>query len=268
MNRATLPRRASTWAILLGCGLALVRCGGDRVAGSSVTTGNPTEIQVSFTGENGPVALAGRVEIYAATQVPVPGFRPAPLARREVDGKSFTLTASLFEGIADSLWPPGSLEGDSLARFNLAITGGSQGAILRNLAFRLKEGGFTLEEGIGTEGAGGAVSLKAGLTNLVEYKAFIDPGSLESARHNYLFLLGTGYAAKSDSGKFTFPAIPAGSHPLSFLTLPDRQFNTGKEDTAEVFGVDKPLVAGKVDTVKADQLEFKLPLPADYRQHP
>src|SRR5688500_10651071 len=104
MNRATLRRKAAPWAVLVGCALALVRCGNEEVAGSSVTTGNPTEIQVSFTGENGPVAIAGRVEIYAATQIPIPGFRPEPLARHDVNGTAFILTASHFEGIADSLW--------------------------------------------------------------------------------------------------------------------------------------------------------------------
>jgi hypothetical protein len=266
MIRATLRRKAATWAVLLGCGLALVHCGTERLAGSSVTTGNPTEIQVGFTGENGPVTVAGRVEIYGTTQIPIAGFRTEPLARHNLAGKStFTLNAGHFEGIADSLWPQGSLQGDSLAHFNLVVIGATQGAILRDMVFRLKEGKFTLKEGTWTAGIGGAVSMTADLTGLIEYKAFINPNTLEATRHNYLFLLGTGYAAKSDNGNFTFPSVPIGMHSLSFLTLPDKQFNTGNEDTAEVYGVNKPLVSGKIDTVQATRVDFKLPLPADYK---
>ena len=66
----------------------------ETVAGSSVTTGNPTEIQVSFTGENGPVALTGRVDVYGATQVPIPGFNPDPLASFDVaDKQDFRLAS-------------------------------------------------------------------------------------------------------------------------------------------------------------------------------
>lgn len=260
-NAVMVLRKAAAWAILAGCGLALVRCE-DRLAGSSVTTGNPTEIQVGFTGENGPVAISGRVDIYGATQVPIAGFHHEPLATYDVNGKEdFLLNASRFDGIADSLWPMGSKDGDSLVRFNLVVTGVKQGAILRNLVFLLNQGKFMLMDGSWKEGAGGVGLVSVGITDLVEYNAVIDPKILSDKRLNYLFLKGTGYSAKSDSGHFRFPGVPMGTHPISFISLPDKGQILDPEDSAYVYGVDKPLVAGRVDTLSATEIDIRFPMP-------
>lgn len=138
-------RKTGIAAMLLGCALVFARCDAGPLAGSSVTTGNPTEIQVSFTDENGPVALAGRVDVYGSTQVPVPGFDSEPLASVEVSGqKDVILKPGHFTAIPDTMWPEGSLEGDSLAHFNLVITGDGKGAILRDMTWRRKAGEFIL----------------------------------------------------------------------------------------------------------------------------
>jgi hypothetical protein len=266
MPVALLRRKAAAWAILVGSAFALMHCE-DRVAGSSVTTGNPTEIRVGFTDEGGaPAAIAGRVEVYGATQIPVPGFRPEPLARFDVDGKAeLRLMPGDFEGIADSLWPVGSWEGDTLVRFNLVVIGADRGAIVRDLGYLPDSGQFILKDGSWKQGEGRDAVISAGLVDLVGYQAKIDPQRLDPNRFNYLFLIGTPYASKSNDGHFLFPALPDGSHRISFMTLPDKDRNASPEDTADVYAVDRPLVPGRVDTLSAFDLEFRLPMPDRYK---
>ena len=59
------------WKLAL-CGLAvafaLARCE-TQVAGTSVGTGNPTEIQVSFKNDSGSMAVTGTLNVYASTQI-------------------------------------------------------------------------------------------------------------------------------------------------------------------------------------------------------
>ncbi len=271
-------RRPYSLAILLGSALAFARCSHETLAGSSVTTGNPTEIQVSFTGENGPTALTGRVDIYGATQVPIPGFQPEPLASIEVAGKQdVLLDADDIKGIADSLWPVGSLEGDSLARFNLVFTGEGQGAILRDLTLRRKAGEFvvevvstlarTSEESAADEDQ--IARLEVGLTALTEYRAFIDPENLLPTRLNYLFLKGTGFAAREEGGHFRFEGLPIGDHFVSYLSVPDTgKGETGIDDSAWVYNLDRPISSGATDTLSLTGVDFQLTLPDIFRTAP
>jgi hypothetical protein len=265
VNLPSLRNRAAALALSLGCGLALLRCD-TQVAGSSVTTGNPTEIQVSFTGDGQPTALTGRVELYGATQIPVPGFQPEPLASFEVDGKEmFTLKAGDLNGIADSLWALGSKEGDSLVRFNLVVTGEREGAILRDLAYRIKEGEFALQEADSKRVVEDRARIVAKINPMTDYQAIIDPSRLDPDRLLFLFLAGTGYAAESDGGFFAFPSLPEGSHSLSFITLPHDQHVVIGEDTAIVYATDRPVMAGKMDTLAVTAVQFQVPMPDKYK---
>ena len=263
-NAVKLLRKSAAWAILAGCGFALVRCE-MQTAGSSVTTGNPTEIAVSFTGDGTPTSLTGRVEIYGATQIPVPGFRPEPLARFDVDGKEFRLNPGHFEGIADSLWPIGSKDGDTLARFNLVVTGDNVGSIVRGMAIRLKALEFTLETGLEKARESKVAKVEAGVAPLVEYRAFINLESRPKDRLYFLFISGTNFSAKSDSGKFVFPSIPGGTHKLSYLSLPGESLTTA-EDSATVYGLDHLANPSKVDTLEPGLIEFNVPMPDEYKK--
>jgi hypothetical protein len=261
-------RRPYSIAVLLGCALAFARCDHETLAGSSVTTGNPTEIQVSFTGENGPVALSGRVDVYGATQVPIPGFSPDPLASFEVaDQQDFRLASEDFASIPDSLWPVGSLEGDSLAHFNLVITGEGQGAIVRNLTLRKKAGEFVV--GVASTLAARTkdiARMEVGLGVLSEHQAFIDPENLPANRLNYLFVKGTGFAAREEGGTFRFATLPEGDHTASFISLPDPTNTQGHdEDSAYVYNLDHPLSPGTRDTLFHSELDFSLVLPDLYK---
>lgn len=258
-----MRRKAATWAILLGCGFALMRCGHEQVAGSSVTTGNPTEIQVSFTGGNGPEAIAGRVEIYAATQVPVPGYRPEPLARHDVNGSTFTLTASHFEGIADSLWAEGSRQGDSLRSFNLVITGANQGAIMEDLIFHLGQGGFSRASGGWKNQQGVKASLEAGLSGLTAFTATMDTVGLSGRRVHFLFLYGTGFHARNNGGVFEFPAMPAGPHKPYLISIPTREFqSTSPTDSLNVYNLDKVIEAGTTSLARQSVAD-RIPVPTE-----
>lgn len=265
MKLSSLRNRAVAFALSLGCALALLRCD-TQVAGSSVTTGNPTEIQVSFTGDGQPTALTGRVELYGATQIPVPGFQPEPLATFEVeDAKDFTLKSSDLETIPDSLWPVGSVDGDSLARFNLVVSGAKEGTILRDLAYRFKAGEFAPPEADGKQVAEKRARISAEINPMTGYQAFIDPASLDPERHTFLFLAGTGYVAESEDGLFAFPGLPEGNHSLSFITLPDEEIILIGEDTATVFATDRPIETGKVDTLAVTAVQFQVPMPDKYK---
>jgi hypothetical protein len=269
MDAVDSLRKAASWAAvrraaLLGCAFALLHCE-DRIAGSSVTTGNPTEIQVGFTGENGPVALSGRVEIFAATQIPVPGFRPEPLARLEVNGTTFSLKPDHFESIADSMWAKGSVEGDSVARFNLVITASDQGSILRDLGIRLKDRKFSLKDGSFTAGMDGAVSMKAGFSAMAAYQVAMDTGSLSLRRLDYLFLYGTGWSATDSAGIFRFPALPAGTYRPSYIGIPTKDSQSqSPTDSVNIYGLDKPIEAGSSSVVRGD-VETRIPIPASLR---
>lgn len=266
MKLASPHRKASAWALALGCALAFVRCADDQVAGSSVTTGNPTEIQVSLTDAGGgPVALSGRVEIYASTQIPIPGFRPEPLARFEVGGDTFTLDAGRFEGIADSLWAKGSLEGDSLAKFNLVITGADKGAILGDMAYRLKDGKFKLNAGTFKAGKAGAAKISALVSGFSAYQATLDSSILGLRRHHYLFIRGTGYFARSDSARFVFPALPVGSHNPILISIPTKESQaTSPQDSVELYSLEKPLATGENPTLRGSSLG-RISIPSELR---
>lgn len=257
--------KAARWSLALASVIALAHCTDDRLAGSSVTTGNPTEIQVGFTGENGPAALSGRVEIYAATQIPVPGFRPEPLGRFVVVGTSFALTANHFANIADSMWAEGSLVGDSLARFNLVFADANSGAILRDMAIRLKDRKFDLKEGTFTPGMDGAVSVQTGIKPYAAYEVVMDSVAMSISRFHFLFLQGSPWYAAESTGVFRFPALPLDAYRLSYVAVPNKaNAPVSVMDSLSIYTLDRPVQTGSTAVIRGDA-EYRLPVPASYR---
>ena len=257
MSRRFLP------VVLAGCSVALWwRCE-MQTAGSSVGTGNPTEIKISFTGGSGPAALKGRVDIFAATQIPVPGYRPEPLASIPVDGAmELILRAEILAGIPDSLWPKSSASGDSLYRFNLVVAGDSQGVVLRGLDYRRRSGEFALTapDLKAKQESGGRWLLDAAMAKLVDAGARIDPEILDPTKKHYLFLAGTNLFALADSGRFEFKSIPEGSYEMSFLSLP-LQHSVGSRDSADVYGLISKLNTSRSDSIEVGDIIEVVPLP-------
>lgn len=252
-------------ALALGAFLGLPCCTDDRVAGSSVTTGNPTEIQVGFTEHGSEVAFSGRVALYGATQIPVPGFQPAPLDSWDLsDAKVFNLTIASLQDIPDSLWPKGSTVGDSLRLFNLVATNSTRGSITRNLAYRVKKKDFALPEGSWKPGKReGQALVAAGLTVREKWEAYLKPAAINPTKHNYLYLPGTGFSALSKCGRFEFQSIPTGSHPLAFLTTGKNFGSSVPEDSVSVYNVTTVVVSGGVETLSINKFLFRVPPPSD-----
>lgn len=249
--------------VLGGLAIATALAGCDtQLAGSSVGTGNPTEIQLGFKQDGSTTAISGRVDVYAATQVPVPGYSPLPLASIMVtDGKSATLTAKAMGDIKDSLWPKTSTEGDSIYRFNLVVSGSTQGAILTGFGYRKGKGGFSLRAGDAIPPAGEAVSVMAALTALVEVKCVIDPLSLNRDKNHYLFLYGTGYSTLGSSGAFSFPALPKGDYAAFLLSLPKGPVTASGEDSLLIYGTDTRIHSDAENILSVGSIYTSVPLP-------
>lgn len=267
MNLPSLRNRTAAIALSLGCALALLRCD-TQVAGSSVTTGNPTEIQVSFTGDGQPTALTGRVELYGATQIPVPGFQPEPLASFEVeDTKDFTLKASDLEAIPDSLWPVGSVVGDSLVRFNLVAADGARGLLIKDFAWHPISGGFR-HTGMktGDEVGGKALKLSAELEAMTAHAITVHIESLTASHDNYLFIRGSGFVARGDSTAFLFPGLPEGRHQTNFLAIAKPGHgSSGNQDSVSIYDVPVPIDTESRQAVDIGAKVETLPLPSSLK---
>lgn len=256
-----MSRKAMTAVLIAFCAAALLRC--EMLAGSSVGTGNPVEIKVSFTGASGPAALTGSVDVFAATQIPVPGFRTEPIASFPVNGATEVMVrAEALGAIPDSLWPKSSRQGDSLFTFNLVVSGAAQGAIIKGLIYRKKEGDFALKpedvEKFSDREARGDV--KAALVDLVGAEARVDPASLYPDRNYYLFIRGTRFSALADSGRFVFPSLPKGVHELAYLSLP-KEKPGGTNDSAYVHALNLPLNTQSSDSLSVGGIIESVPLP-------
>jgi len=243
--------------------LGLVGCDG-LLAGTSVGTGNPTEIQVAFRDSTGAaVAVTGSLQVYASTQIPVPGFAPNPLLTVDVAGaSSASLKAEAFKGLADSLWPKGSIDSGAYA-FNMVVAGGTQGAILRGFSFR-KDGG---EFDLGMQKAGDAIhgkvaEIEGSLAPLVDIECALDTNELSMNWDNYLFLYGTGYAAKGIKGEFVLHGIPRMPHAVSFISLPGKDNPSGGgNDSLFVYGLNVDIVPDKANQAQLGDLQSSLPIP-------
>ncbi|MBW8890514.1 MAG: hypothetical protein JF616_22405 [Fibrobacteres bacterium] len=253
--------QAAAW--MAAAALALSACDG-RIAGTSVGTGNPTEIQLGFRDSSGaPVPVTGSLQVYASTQIPVPGFSPQPLLTVDVAGApSASLKAEAFQALADSLWPKGSVENGVYA-FNLVVAGQERGAILKGFEFRKDGSRFVLPDAdSGAARLGDAVRIDRIVSPLTDIEGVIDTNSLSSTWDNYLFLYGTGYAAKSMSGKFVFHGLPETSHQAFLISLPHKDDPIGTSiDSLFIYGVSTDITSGSVNALKVGDVQSAVPNP-------
>jgi hypothetical protein len=231
------------------------------MAGTSVGTGNPTEIEVAFTGGSGSVAVSGSMDVYAATQIPVPGYAPAPLLRIPVANvRHAGLKASALAAVADTLWPASSVEA-GIRRFNVVVTGTDQGAILTGFAFRKDEGDFELRpEDSAAVRTGNVAAVKGTLTALAPYEAAMDPKRISPNWDYYIFIYGTGYMGKANQGLFSIPGLPQGQYEAHVVLLPAKEHPTSGTDSAVVFNLTGPIEPGQ-DSLALGSEQTTIPLP-------
>jgi hypothetical protein len=232
--------------LFLLCLVALFAClrnAGQEVTSTSVTTGNPTGIKVVFKRESVPVSLNGTVDIYAADQIPVEGYSPDPLLRISLNkSQSIEIGSESIDSIEDSLWPVKSVEGDSIKKFNVVVTGDSLGLILEGYGFRKRKGGtgFDFFKNGNVLASGGAtIQVAADLVPLTDYVCKTDTNRLafSSIAVYHLFIYGTGYKAKGEAGVFKLSKLPIGQHNAHLIKLPGRDHLTSGQDSASVFNL-------------------------------
>ncbi len=253
--------KAAAW--LAAAAFALSACDG-RIAGTSVGTGNPTEIQLGFRDSTGaPVPVTGSLQVYASTQIPVAGFSPEPLLSVDVAGaSSASLKAEAFQALADSLWPKGSVE-NGVYGFNVVVAGQEQGAILKGFAFRKADSRLILPpEDNGAARNGDRAEIIGTLGSLTDITCAIDPSTLSPNRDHYLFLYGTGYAAKDTSGTFVFHRVPRANHEAFLISLPRKDNPTGTTpDSLYIYNVNAGIAPGSVNPLQIMGVQSGVPFP-------
>jgi hypothetical protein len=246
------------------CGLAtafaLMSCE-DRVAGTSVGTGNPTEIQVSFKNDSGSVPITGTMNVYASTQIPVAGFSPQPLLSVPVSGAAqAALKADAFKALHDSLWPKTSIVNGEY-RFNVVVTGENHGTIMKGLAFRKDKMDFVLRAEDSTAPQTDRVATVMGaMMPLVTFQGVLDTNKMSAVWEYHLFLYGTGYSGKSEGGRFSIPKFPIGKYESHVMLVPTKAQQTSGQDSAVVFDLMAPIEPG-VETLLLSANQIHIPLP-------
>jgi hypothetical protein len=245
----------------LAAAMGLLQCE-TRLAGSSVGTGNPTEIEVAFADESGPISLSGRVEVYAATQITVPGFSPEPLIRLEVSGEGHaTLDGEAFLSLDDSLWPMSSVEGDSAWLFNVVVTGNGRGAVIRGLRFAEKRGEFLLRPEDVAPLEGKAALVAGALKPLVEIRGRMDAGDLNPQMESFLFVYGTGFCARGESGRFVFPPMPSEEYDAFLISYWAKGSPFGGSDPLDVFRLDAKIGVESEARLSRNGIQETVPIP-------
>ncbi len=240
--------------ILMGLGCDM------QTAGTSVGTGNPTEIQVAFTQDVAGTPLSGRLELYATTQIPVPGFHPSPLATVAFShADKVAITSDALKNVADSLWPAGSVEGDSIYHFNLVVMGDSAGAVVRDFGWNKLSKGFTVVTGALRSGDVEAISV--GLKPWAPAAVRIDSAELSPNKDNYLFLYGTGFSARGVGGRFDFSALPPGAQNAYLISLPTHADDASGADSLFIYGLKSSIQAGGTNSVGVGTFVGEVPLP-------
>lgn len=238
----------------------------DDIAGTSVGTGNPGKIKVSFKQNGLPYVFSGRIDIFGSTQIPISGFNPEPLARFKIESTSEILfSADQMKAIPDSAWPRNSVIGDSLFRFNLIITEDSMGAIVSGLALNKKGNEFLSvadDSGITYKSI---FEINAPLILMKPLQVWIRPKTLIATRIHFLFIQGTGYFATSDSGKFLFPAMPEKEYLPLYISVPDKGHILTGEDSVLTYKAQHFVSQETVDTL-TDFTQFEShPMPDQYK---
>lgn len=257
----------SPWKTAL-CGLAFVlalsHCD-DQVAGTSVGTGNPTEIEIAFKDDAGNAPITGNLSVYASTQIPVEGYAPEPLLTVDVAGASqATLKASAFAALADSLWPKGS-KNDSECFFNVVVTGANSGAVLKGFAWRKADTSFGLRAADEKVNAGVTKASVMGLlAPLVAFQGTVDTTSFSLVHDYHIFIYGTGYKAKIEHGVFSLPKLPDQKYDGFLIMLPQKDHLSFGVDSTSVFSLTSTLDSGSSNVAKGATIE-KVLLPDSLR---
>lgn len=267
-RRFLLPLlKPSAWAAIAI--LALAGCG-QRLAGTSVGTGNPTEIQVGFRDSAGaPVVLTGVARVYASTQIPVEGYRPSPLLEYRLNAASHAdLKASDFAGLPDSMWSTGS-ESAGDRTFNIVVTGEGTGLVLRDFVYHRAAGDFALrKDDVPVWNDSRTVAALPGrLTALVDFKGSVDTTSFSTYRDYHLFIYGTGFSAKIQSGIFTLSKVPSGTYKPFLISLPNKDHLVGNADSTDVFETRGTFSPSGTNTLDKGDYFGRVPLPDSLIQH-
>jgi hypothetical protein len=241
---------------------ACLRNVGQEVTSTSVTTGNPSGIRLVFKKDSLPVSLNGKVEIFAMTQIPVHGFSPNPLLiYRLENASSIEIEGKSIESIPDSLWPAGSLEGDSIWKFNAVISGDSEGSVVKGMAFKkaMNGSGFA-RPGLFSE-FDSHTEASVTLSGLLNYVGKMDTNRLSFYRDHYIFIYGTGFSAKEEHGLFKFTGLPVGYHEAFLLPLPgSKDGQASGEDSAAVYTLNSVL-STEIDSLYRGTLFEMVELP-------
>lgn len=237
--------------------LALAGCE-DRVAGTSVGTGNPTEIQVGFKDGTGSAALTGRVSVYASTQIPVEGYRPEPLLKYDLQDAGYaTLKAADLAALPESLWARGSVE-NGIHEFNVIFTGATRGSVLTGFGFDKAKGAFVLRPGDAAavwSGDRDLARVKDSLRTLVEMSGTMDTAGLSRYYDNHLFLYGTGFSATVVNGSFTFRGVPENKYAAFLIALPNKDHQASGMDSTDVFSTNSVVSVEPVSLSRSDPFE-------------
>lgn len=239
------------------------------LAGTSVSTGNPGSVKISFKEGDSPTVFSGKLEIFGATQVPLPNLKPGPLAIIAVsDTISTVLSPENLRSIADSAWPSKSKDGDSIYRFNVVVSDVRRGAILRNLAYLKKDGKVvSMDSSRPTADTNAVLDRDASLVPLVSITA-VTKGEFRSTYDHYLFIMGTGYIAVGDSGtRYTFTGIPSGIHNLNWLPVWKKGLGpVSNPDSLRYYGLESPFnTEGNGEFVIDVSTSSTFPIPFDFR---
>lgn len=240
------------------------------LAGTSVSTGNPGSVKISFKEGDSPTVFSGKLEIFGATQVPLPDLKPGPLALLTVDtATSAVLSPDKLHSIADSAWPSTSKEGDSIYRFNVVISDPQRATILRDLAYLRKSRKVISMDSLKSDAdSNGVLDRDAPLVPLVKITAITKSQSIANY-DRYLFIMGTGFIAEGDSAnKYTFPSLPGGIHDLKWLTVWKKGLGPASNyDSLLAYDLRVPFsTEGNGVFVVNDTVHTAIPIPPNYRR--
>lgn len=269
MNQFRRLRSNLSAAALCGIAAALAPAGcANRVAGTSVGTGNPTEIQVSFRDDaDAAVLITGTMKVYASTQVTVSGYDPDPLFTVSVAGASrAALKAGDFASLNDSLWPAGSVQG-AARKFNVVVLGAGNGGVLTGFAYLKEKGAFELRAEDTKpvwDASGKSAVIHGRIKGLVEFKGAVDTSTLSGSLDYHLFMYGTGFTAPVVGGTFSFPKLPEGQYQAFLISQPKKDQQSAGADSATIFTTGAVLNAGNTDLAKG-VIHERVPLPDSLR---
>ncbi len=233
------------------CALLIAGCEPDTVAGGSVGTGNPTEITLSFTQNDVPVAVTGNLRVYSGRHIPISGFDSLPLAEFPLSNAyDFKLEAALLaQALTTSSKAKDSVFPDSVWEpVSLTVSGESLGGIDFRFAYHVKTGVFSERgpDGGAFGGKGFSGKVRIPLSEYVDYSGNLTfPPELMLDSVNYLrhtlFIRGTNHRAEATAGRFTFSRLPRGRYEILMVSLHSERPITNPPAPVPLFSLDRIL---------------------------